>query len=88
MPLSGNKVPSSKQYHQRGSEMQQAMQCLIHTFEPSGTPCFDEDGEQLIGSYYQFVDETDKPIGALHGPYRDNEAAESAATQAYHRRDF
>jgi hypothetical protein len=66
----------------------QAMQCLIHTFEPSGTPCFDEDGDQLIGSYYQFVGDNDEPIGALHGPYRDNEAAEGAAKRAYNRRDF
>lgn len=61
---------------------------LIHNFEPSNHPCFDDEGDERIGSYYQFIGEDDIPLTDLIGPYRDKRAAEKAAQRAYHRRDF
>lgn len=62
---------------------------LIHQFTTSDImPSFDEEGDIRIGSYFQFIDELENPIGGLIGPYRTNELAEKAAHQAYRARDF
>lgn len=60
----------------------------IHEFEPSGPPYFDEEGDQMIGFYYQWLDESDDPIGRLIGPYRYQDQVERAAEKAFHRRDY
>lgn len=60
----------------------------IHEFEPSGLPYFDDDGDQMIGFYYQWLDEEDNPIGGLIGPYGYQAAVERAAERAFARRDF
>ena len=64
------------------------MHVNIHEFDPSGTPFLDEEGDQMIGSYYQFMNDDDEPISCLIGPYRDKKAAARAAQRAYDRRDF
>lgn len=61
---------------------------MIHSFEPSALPYFDDEGDQLIGSYYQFVDAADVPVGAMVGPYRTHGQAAAAAKLAFARHDF
>lgn len=61
---------------------------MIHTFEPNAPPYFDGDGEQMIGSFYQFVDAADEPTGAMVGPYRTHKQAAKAAKLAFDRKDF
>jgi hypothetical protein len=61
---------------------------LIHTFSPSSPPSFDDEGDLMLGSYFQFIDENDIPMGGLIGPYFDNLAAEKAARRAFKYKDF
>lgn len=61
---------------------------LIHEFDPALPPLFDDDGELLLGFYYQFIDEHDAPVNGLVGPYRDKGAAERAAKRAFASKDF
>lgn len=61
---------------------------MIHTFEPSAAPYFDDEGDQMVGSYFQFVDAADVPIGAMVGPYRTDGQAAAAARLAFDRKDF
>jgi hypothetical protein len=65
-----------------------ATNALIHVYLPSGPPSFDDDGDLMLGSYYQFIDENDVPVGGLIGPYMDNIAAEEAARRAFKYKDF
>lgn len=64
------------------------MVTLIHEFTPNGVPYFDDEGDQMIGGYYQFLDENDNPITDLIGPYRDARAARKAAQRAVNRHDY
>lgn len=68
--------------------MPQPRNALIHQFDLSGTPHFDGDGDQMLGFYFQFIDEDDQPYGELIGPYAVNVEAEQAAERAFTRRDF
>ena len=61
---------------------------LIHEFEPVIPPIVDDDGDEMLGFYYQFTDEAEEPISALIGPYRYSTAAEKAAIRAFKRRDL
>ena len=61
---------------------------LIHEFDPEGEPVFDDEGDQMIGFYYQFIDNEDNPLTDLIGPYRDNLAVERAAQAAFYRSEF
>jgi hypothetical protein len=61
---------------------------LIHIFYPASEPVYDDEGELLLGSYYQFVDKDDKPVGDLIGPYLDNTEAEKAAKIAFKKKDI
>lgn len=61
---------------------------LIHEFDPRKPDVLDDEGDPMVGSYYQFIDENEIPVGGLIGPYRDNAAAEAAAVRAFSRRDF
>lgn len=61
---------------------------LIHEFVPSEMPYFDEEGDQMLGYYYQFIDEADEPVGQLIGPYGYEELAERAASRAFRSKDF
>lgn len=60
----------------------------IHEFEPSGPPYFDDEGDQMIGFYYQWLDENNDPISELIGPYHYQDQVELAATKAFARKDF
>jgi hypothetical protein len=61
----------------------------IHEFDQAKLPHhFDDEGQQMIGFYYRFVDGNDLPLGALIGPYRYNGAAEKAALKAFRLKDF
>lgn len=59
----------------------------IHEFFAS-PPRFDEEGEILLGFYYQFMDHNDQPLYGLMGPYRHKFEAEGAAQLAFDRREF
>jgi hypothetical protein len=61
---------------------------LIHVYTSSGPPSFDSEGDLMLGSYYQWIDENDIPIGELIGPYLDKVAAEKAAKRAFRYKDF
>lgn len=64
--------------------MPKAHSILIHEFDAaSRPPCYDDEGDQRIGSYYQFIDVDEEPISDLIGPYLYNEAAERAALKAF-----
>jgi len=65
-----------------------AVAVLIHIFYPSSPPVFDEEGDLLLGSYYQFIDKNDLPISGLIGPYLDNDEAEKAAEKAFSIKDL
>lgn len=68
--------------------MPDAVSCLIHDYCASQPTQFDEDGDVLLGSYYQFLDEDDYPVGGLIGPYTDTFAAERAAKRAFRLKDY
>lgn len=68
--------------------MSQPRNALIHQFAPSGFPHFDGEGDQMIGFYFQFIDENDQPYGDLIGPYAVNADAERAAQRAFTTNDF
>lgn len=72
----------------KGNAEMQVYGAKIHEFEASGMPYFDDDGDQMIGFYYQWLDVDDNPIGGLIGPYSHQEAVESAATRAFKHKDF
>jgi hypothetical protein len=62
---------------------------LIHEFDPNADPTYlDDEGDPMIGFYYQFTDEDDQPISELIGPYSYDKAAEKAAMRAYRSNDF
>ena len=61
----------------------------IHEFSIiNGLTHLDEDGDPMIGWYYQFLDIYERPITKLMGPYGTNTEAEKACQKAYDRKDF
>ncbi len=60
----------------------------IHEFDSHGPPSLDDEGDERLGFYYQFIDEADDPVGGLIGPYAFKEHAERAAQAAFRRGDF
>lgn len=68
--------------------MPQAHSALIHEFDPKAPPRFDEDGEMLLGFYYQFLNVESQPITGLYGPYRHKFEADRAAQKAFERNDY
>jgi len=61
---------------------------MMHEFSASDTPHYDDDGDELFGFYYQFIDGDNNPLTALIGPYRYKQAAEKAALRAFSIGDF
>jgi hypothetical protein len=53
-----------------------------YTVLPNGFVHTDEDGEPLIGFYYQFVSGR-YPISSLMGPYHSKDEVEAAAQKAW-----
>lgn len=69
--------------------MQQPHNIMIHEFHPTSLPVYiDDEGDQMIGFYFQFTDEDDKPVSAMIGPYSHNKHAEKAALRAFNTKDF
>jgi hypothetical protein len=66
----------------------QAANALIHEFNKQGPPIMDDDGDQMLGFYYQFTDAEDHAIAGLIGPYRKRVEAEHAARRAFEAHDF
>jgi hypothetical protein len=67
--------------------MQQPTSVLIHEFTHLST-ARDEDGDIMIGFYYQFIDDNDQPIASAVGPFTYGKDAERAALHAFKTRDF
>lgn len=68
--------------------MPKPINILIHEFDETTGPYIDDDGDQMHGFYFQFIDENDEPVTDLIGPYGYDGAAERAALRAYHSKDF
>ena len=66
----------------------QAANALIHEFDKNKPPVLDEDGDQMLGFYYQFIDAGDRPITGLIGPYGVKQDCVDAATTAFHKHDY
>ncbi len=68
--------------------MPAAVDALIHEFDGSGPPSLDDEGDERVGVYYQFIDKDECPVSGLVGPYLYREQAEAAARAAFRRGDF
>lgn len=68
--------------------MPAAHSALIHEFDPQSPDRYDEDGELLLGFYYQFLNMQEHPVTGLMGPYRYKGDAEAAAQLAFSRNDY
>jgi hypothetical protein len=53
---------------------------MIHHYNGSTT---DQDGEIMLGYYYQFVDVFERPISQLMGPYGSASECQEASQQEY-----
>lgn len=65
-----------------------AHSALIHEFDAHGPPSFDDEGDERLGFYYQFIDKQELPVTGLIGPYAFKDHAERAAQNAFRRGDF
>lgn len=68
--------------------MPTALSVLIHRFEPSASPLYDDEGDEMLGSYFQLTDADGQPVSDMIGPYVQNKAAEKAALHALRTKDF
>jgi hypothetical protein len=68
--------------------MQEAQHILIHHFENFGHPFLDDEGDRMLGFYYQFIDKNNIPISNMIGPYSIGDEAEKAALKAMREGDF
>ena len=63
----------------------------IHHFFPhptTGEVHHDEDGDPILGFYYEFVDEDESSLGRMMGPYSTTEEVEKAAHRAWRNKDY
>lgn len=63
----------------------------IHQFGPhplTGMVEYDDDGDAIIGWYYQFHHADNSPMTELMGPYNTNTEAEAAAQKAWLNNDY
>lgn len=68
--------------------MQQPHNIMIYEFLPEGIPHHDDEGDQMLGFYYQFTDHEDQPVSDLIGPYSQGCDVERAAVRALRSKDF
>lgn len=61
---------------------------LIHEFDAHKPPILDDDGDPMIGFYYQFINAEDKPLSGLIGPYKRKGEAATAAQRAFDTNDM
>lgn len=64
-----------------------ACNALIHEFDVAKPPILDDDGDQMVGFYYQFTDDADLPVTGLVGPYKWRRDCEKAAIRAFNTKD-
>lgn len=55
---------------------------IHHYYTENGKDTYDDDGEPLLGFYFQVMDSVDVAHDAAVGPYGTFELAEEAARQA------
>ena len=63
----------------------------IHHFFPhpdTGYVEYDEDGDPMLGFYYEIVDAEGEPLMEMMGPYRTPEEAEQACHTAWVNGDY
>lgn len=58
------------------------MQVLIHEFEKHKPVVLDDEGDQMLGFYYQFG------TASLIGPFKHRDEVESAAQRAFATNDI
>lgn len=71
--------------------MPQPLRANIHHYEPhpiTGEYHRDEDGEPLLGYYYEITDLNGIPLGLPMGPYGTPAECEQACAAAYRRGDY
>lgn len=61
---------------------------LIHEFTSAGTIIVDDEGDQMLGFYYQFAVGEQQALTGLIGPYSKRTDVERAAQAAFDRGDF
>ena len=54
----------------------------------TGEPNYDEEGEPMIGHYYQIIDENENPISQLMGPYSSDDEAANACVKAWDNKSY
>ena len=65
-----------------------ACNALIHEFDAAKPAILDDDGDQMVGFYYQFTDVNEQPIGGLIGPYKRKPDCVKAAKRAFKTKDY
>ena len=71
--------------------MPEKMIANIHEFYPhptTGHVEYDEDGDPVLGFYFEILDNNGYPISQILGPYIDAEEAEQACHRAWTIGDF
>jgi hypothetical protein len=61
---------------------------LIHEFKSTDTIITDDDGDQMLGFYYQFAVGEEQALTGLVGPYNRRTDVEKAAQVAFDSGDF
>jgi hypothetical protein len=68
--------------------MTQPHSILIHEFTPSSMPHYDDEGDEMVGFYYQIIDINKEPVSDLIGPYSCDKMVENAARRAFKLKDY
>lgn len=68
--------------------MTHATSALIHEFNKDGPVITDDEGDPMLGFYYQFTNGEDEPIAGMIGPFRRRREAEKAARRAFDQHDY
>lgn len=68
--------------------MQKATDIMIHRFEPSASPTYDDEGDEMLGSYFQLIGADGDPVSDMIGPYGQNWHAERAAMAALRSKSY
>ena len=71
--------------------MPEPLNAHIHHYFPhpeTGHVDYDDDGDPIIGFYYQIVDLDGEPLSEMMGPYSNAEEAEEACHREWKSGDF
>ena len=63
----------------------------IHNFFPhptTGEVHLDEDGDPMLGFYFDLIDDEDNPLCGMMGPYSTTEEVDKAAHRAWRTKDY